>query len=315
VSVAVAELLDDVVRVTLPLPLGIDHVHCYLLRGRDGWTVVDTGLGTPGAARSWESLLGGLDAPVARIVVTHFHPDHVGAAAIAADVAGAPVLEGALDREQCVRAWGPHRDPERFLDFMGRHGLPADDLDAMRTDGAALASLVSIGPDPVTIGPGDRIDGWEVLQLPGHADGHLCLLRDGVLVAGDAILGTISPVVGLYPDSAADPLGDYLHSLDRIVALAPRLALGGHGPVIEDPAGRARELVAHHADRLERTLAALADGPRTGFEASLELFPGVPTSTQRRFALSETCAHLEHLALRGRAHRVLDDGLVRYAAA
>ncbi len=314
-SATVAELLDGVVRVTFPLPFGIDHVHCYLLRGQDGWTVVDAGLGTADAGRSWESVLDGLDAPVARVVVTHFHPDHVGAAAIAGEVAGAPVLEGVLDREQCLRAWGPDRNPQRFLDFMRGHGLPVDDVDAMRRDGDALASLVTIGPDPVPIGPGDRLDGWEVVHLPGHADGHLCLLRGGVLIAGDAILGSISPIVGLYPDSAADPVGDYLGSLVRIVQLAPRVALVGHGATVEDPAGRARELIAHHRERLEQTLAALAGGPRTGFEVSLGLFPRVATSPQRRFALSETCAHLEHLALHGLARRLVDDGLVRYAAA
>ena len=177
------------------------------------------------------------------------------------------------------------------------------------------SSLVAIGADPLPLEPDDRVDGWQLVHLPGHADGHLCLLRDGVLIAGDAILGSISPVVGLYPDSSADPLGDYLGSLERIVRLAPRVALGGHGAVIEDPPARAHELIAHHADRLERTLAALDDRPRTGFDASLELFPNLPTSAQRRFALSETCAHLEHLALRGQARRVVEDGFVRYATA
>ena len=41
-----------------------------------------------------------------------------------------------------------------------------------------------------------------MLHLPGHADGHLALLRDGVLVAGDALLGGITPNVGLWPASA-----------------------------------------------------------------------------------------------------------------
>jgi glyoxylase-like metal-dependent hydrolase (beta-lactamase superfamily II) len=62
-------------RLTFPLPLGIGHVHCYLLPGSDGWTLVDTGLGLPDAESRWEPVLEELDAPVARIVVTHFHPD------------------------------------------------------------------------------------------------------------------------------------------------------------------------------------------------------------------------------------------------
>ena len=60
----------------------------------------------------------------------------------------------------------------------------------------------------------------------------------------------ITPTVGLWPASRADPLGDYLAALDRTIELAPRIALPGHGDPIEDPAGRARELQEHHRVRL-----------------------------------------------------------------
>src|SRR5262245_41797346 len=86
--------------------MALDHVHCYLLPGSDGWTLVDTGFGMPGLAARWRELLAGLDGPVTRIVVTHFHPDHVGGAADAVEATGAPVFQGALDYEQCVRVWG-----------------------------------------------------------------------------------------------------------------------------------------------------------------------------------------------------------------
>ncbi len=84
------------------------------------------------------------------------------------------------------------------------------------------------------------VDGWNVVELPGHADGQLGFLRDGVLVAGEHVLARISPAVGLYPDSRPDPLGDYLDSLRRVVELAPRVLLPGHGDPIDDPAGRSR---------------------------------------------------------------------------
>ena len=97
------------------------------------------------------------------------------------------------------------------------------------------------------------MDGWEVLAFPGHADGQLCLHRDGVLIAADHVLQPISPAVGLYPESRPDPLGDYLESLERVIELAPRIALPGHGEPIPDPAERARQMSppsrAHPPDR------------------------------------------------------------------
>src|SRR6266516_4217406 len=63
------ELEPGVLRVTLPLPSGPRHVHCYLLRGADGWLLVDTGLGQ--AEPPWADIVPRLDAPVTRIFITH----------------------------------------------------------------------------------------------------------------------------------------------------------------------------------------------------------------------------------------------------
>lgn len=308
------ELEGGVRQVTFALPLGIDHVHCYLLPGPDGsWTVVDTGLGLPDAPARWARILAALGGPVARIVVTHFHPDHVGAAADLAALTGAPVYQGADDYAQCLRAWGELRVPQRLPDYLRAHGMPERDVATLREETVALARLVRFARDPEPLAPGDEAGGWEVLHLPGHADGHLALLRDGILIAGDALLATITPNVGLYPDSRPDPLGDYLGSLERIGALAPRVAYGGHGDPIADPAGRARELIAHHRDRLERTAAAIDGGSQTAFEVSLALFPEPLSSTLRRFALAETRAHLEYLVQRGEARRLEGGERVEYA--
>jgi glyoxylase-like metal-dependent hydrolase (beta-lactamase superfamily II) len=66
---AFVSLADGVQRLTLPLPTGPRHVHCYLIDG----TLFDTGLGVGDAP--WG------DVEALRIAITHFHPDHVGGAA------------------------------------------------------------------------------------------------------------------------------------------------------------------------------------------------------------------------------------------
>ena len=311
----VREMADGIVRVTWALPLGIDHVHCYLLRRRDGsWIVVDAGLGLPGAGERWRRVLTDLGVDVERIVVTHFHPDHVGACAILAEATGAPVFQGRIDHAQSERTWGADRDAVQLPEHMRRHGMPEAEVEALRADTDALLRLVFLPTAPRPLDPGDRVDGWEVVHLPGHADGHLCLWRDGVMIAGDAILATISPNVGWYPDGRPDPLADYLASLRRMVELAPTVAFAGHGETIDDPAGRARELVAHHGERLEYARAALRHGPRSSYEVSLELFPGELPIALRRFALAESCAHLEHLVAGGSVVRLAANETVLYEA-
>jgi glyoxylase-like metal-dependent hydrolase (beta-lactamase superfamily II) len=297
----------------MPLPARPGHVHCYLLAGDDGWTLVDTGVGLPDAAERWAEVLHELDGPVVRIFVTHFHPDHVGAAADVHSLTGAPVIQGSLDYEQCELVWGSDRGPE-LADWLHRQGAPDSVTRELMEEGALYRLLVRFQRDPLLVGPGDSIDGWELVAAPGHADGQLCLLRDGVLVAGDHILDPISPTVGLWPASRPDPLGDYFESLLRTVELAPRLALPGHGEPIADPAGRAQSLLEHHRERLDETEAALGSLPRSGYELSCSLFGADLEPLGRRFAIAETLSHCERLVLEGRAERREDGEIVTYTA-
>ena len=309
------ELAGGVRRLTFPLPLGIDHVHCYLVRGDDGaWLLVDTGLGVADAQARWRALLAPLEGGLAAVVITHFHPDHVGGAADVAEVTGGAVFQGALDYEQCVRVWGDDASARRVDEYLVAHGMPREDVRRLRRDSNRVAGAVHFAPEPERLEPGEWLGGWEVVHLPGHADGHLGLLRDGVLIAGDAILGHITPTVGLYPDARPDPLADYLGSLERVIELAPRIAFAGHGAPIADPVGRARELIAHHRERLGRAAAALRPEPRDAYTVSLALFPGELPVSERRFALAESLAHLERLVREGGARRVEDGGRTLYAS-
>jgi glyoxylase-like metal-dependent hydrolase (beta-lactamase superfamily II) len=297
------EVEEGVRRVTFALPFGIDHVHCYLLRSSSGgWTLVDTGLGSREPEAEWRPVLDALDAPIERIVVTHMHPDHVGGARDVHELTGAPVLQGREDYRQCVAAWG-NRDAARFVAYWASHGMPGGTIDDLARESDRLVSAVHWFEEPELLDAGDDVDGWRVEVLRGHADGHIVLLRDDVMIAGDTILGGITPAIGLYPNSRPDPLGDYLRTLDRIEELAPRVAYAGHRDPVLDPQARAREIRRHHVERLEHAVEALDGEPLSGYEVSLSLFPGELPPTLRRFATAESLAHLERLVHEGRAER------------
>lgn len=292
------ELEPGIRRITLELPVRPGHVHAYLL---DDATLVDTGLGVPDAAETWRAHLG--DARVERVVVTHFHPDHVGAARDVCLLTNAPVHQGAVDYAQCVHVWDNPEWPRQLVDWFERAGVPPELTEDLVEQGSLYRPFVRFVRDPHLLYEGDVVDGWRVLETPGHADGHVALLRDGVLVSADFLLDPITPAVGWWPDSRPDPLGDYLRALARVQELAPRVAYPGHGEPITDPVGRARELIAFHAQRLDETEAALGPEPRSGYEVSLEVFGRRLRPAARRFAVAETLSHLERLVHEGRAAR------------
>jgi glyoxylase-like metal-dependent hydrolase (beta-lactamase superfamily II) len=147
---------------------------------------------------------------------------------------------------------------------------------------------------------------FDVLHLPGHADGHIALLgrESRRFFGGDVLLAEITPNVGRWEDTAFDPLGRYLATLERLERLAPAVVYPGHGPVISDAAARAAEIRRHHDDRLVVTRNALLDGAETTYDVALAIWPSALGLHEQRFALVEAISHLERLCVRGEAQEV-----------
>jgi len=304
---AVTELEPGIVQVTMPLPWALDHVHCYALAAADGWTLVDAGLGTRQTLAWWEDVLADLGRPaVTQLVLTHYHPDHLGASAGLARLTRAEhVVQGRLDRALAVAGWEQGDDAE-YERYLRDHGMPADM--AAASTRAEIGIAVELAVPTRLVAEGDVVvaggRGWRVLHLPGHADGHIALHDEdgGRLIGGDVLLDEITPNVGRWPDTAPDPLGRYLATLRRVAGLELDVVYPGHGPAIRSAADRAAAIAGHHDERLDVAAAALADGARSAYEAAQAIWRQEPLGFhEQRFALVEAISHLERLAAVGRA--------------
>lgn len=100
---------------------------------------------------------------------------------------------------------------------------------------------------------------WQVLQTPGHHPGHICLLGDAGLIAGDMVagIGTI-----LIPPREGN-MEQYLQQLQRLIELKPHLIFPSHGPVIPLPQKKLSYYLNHRAARHQKVLDAVADGTQT----------------------------------------------------
>jgi glyoxylase-like metal-dependent hydrolase (beta-lactamase superfamily II) len=157
---------------------------------------------------------------------------------------------------------------------------------------------------------------WFVVHTPGHTSDHFCLHdpADGVLLAGDHVLPTITPHISGIA-SSPDPLASFFYSLDRVAEIAHvSQVLPAHGHPFDDLRARAQAIQRHHQERLERV--------RT-ISSELGRFATVQEFAQRLFqprswgamAESETYAHLEHLRIAGSAERRTDSsGVLLYQA-
>jgi glyoxylase-like metal-dependent hydrolase (beta-lactamase superfamily II) len=152
---------------------------------------------------------------------------------------------------------------------------------------------------------------WEVLIGRGHSPGHACLLEraSGILLAGDQVLPAITPNVSVeHAEPDADPLGDFLETLDRLERLGdPILVLPSHGRPFLGLGGRVLELRAHHRQRLAEVHAACTE-PRTARDVMERMFPRRLDPHQATFAVGESLSHLNHLVRTGRLRRRREDG-------
>jgi glyoxylase-like metal-dependent hydrolase (beta-lactamase superfamily II) len=310
------------VRVPIPYPMKFVNVLIDTAEGSsDPVTLVDCALDTPEARAGLEAGLTELGLGwdrIERVIVTHHHPDHYGLAGWIESHSGAQILMLDVDIERGVRFW-TNWDAwiEGHVAHFLKHGLPTESADDARRESRNTRSRVHPTQNVTSLHEGDHISlanlDFEVLWLPGHADGHLGLrhAETRFLIAGDAILERITPNIGLWANSRPDPLGDYLNTLERIADLGvDRAVIGHYGPVLTDVRERALEIHAHHLMRLE--LCRRLDHPMSAYEASLMMFPRELPPSGRRFALVETLAHLEHLRLKGELQGGLEDGVFKF---
>ncbi len=317
------EVADGVVQVCLPLPMRPTIVNVWLVRGGDGWTLIDTGMHTgdsTSAMRAALDTIGIAPTDVRRIVCTHHHIDHYGTSGPFRELMHADVYLHPLEAERAAAAKDQGGEDQSFL---GRHGIPPappeKQLPPMKLVVGnlycpAIPDHLLADGDEVPLGDGRRLD---VVWTPGHTPGHCCLLLqpDRVLFVGDHLLPKITPHVGIGPSGPQNPLGDFLASHEKIAKADARLVCPAHGGVYEDHRRRANQLVDFHRVRKLAMLDLIRKRALTAYEVALDAFAITPGNRfQVIAATSETLAHLELLRLEGRALRSDEHGVVRYKA-
>jgi glyoxylase-like metal-dependent hydrolase (beta-lactamase superfamily II) len=311
----------------MPLPFQLNHINLWLVDEGAGWAIVDTGVGLPDVRALWEQIFAGLgERPITRVVVTHFHPDHMGNAGWLTERWGVDLWCGQAEYLIGQLAWrtGGARDHEPRARHYRRNGCAEAALASLARRGNHYPKLVPTMPSAFrALGEGDAlvIGGrrWVVVVGRGHSPEHCALwcAEAGVLISGDQVLPRITTNISVWPDQPwGNPLRLYLDSLDRFRGIAAAaLVLPAHGLPFRGLPERIAELRTHHDARLAEALDAIAE-PRSAADIVPVLFRRELDSHQLSFALGEALAHLHFLEAEGRALRVVGaDGVHRFRKA
>lgn len=322
----VQEILPGLRRARMELPFPPWHVNLWFLADGEGWLAIDTGVREANCQAAWERILAeGLDGkPITRLLVTHFHIDHIGLAGWLCERFDAPLL---MTRTEFLQARlflldddGPLL--EQFRDLSREAGAPEEYERHLDAQGQIYRPTVGPIPTRFTrIAAGERLGvggrEWEIIIGRGHSPGmatlHCPALK--VLIAADQILPRISPYIGVsIAEPDGDPLGEFLASNEQYRRLpADTFVLPSHGEPFEGLHARLDALAAHHAERLDTLEAACRGEGLTAFGAAQVLFAHVKAVAQMGFMVGESLAHLNRLVTLGRVMRLPGpDGRPRY---
>ncbi len=258
---------------------------------------------------------------VIEILVSHLHPDHVGAAAEIRRRSGAPARMTALEAE-LVKPLGRNREyfGETAL-FLRQNGVPDEHVEAMRRQAAAgkgaFERLVVDG----TVDEGERIsfDGGTIkaISAPGHSPALLCFYcpEQRVLFSTDAILPRVTPNIGVQWFYQGDPLGDYMRSLDKLEKLEVDKVVPSHGRPFEGHREWIDSTRRHHVRRCDTILDAMGKDPVDAYRIAGTVWGEDRSLFDRRAAMSESLSHLKHMALGQGVEEIEIDGIVHWKRA
>jgi glyoxylase-like metal-dependent hydrolase (beta-lactamase superfamily II) len=314
-------VLPGLWRLRLPLPFpGVPHCNAWAIAAGSGVVLVDTGMHEPGSMAQLERALNQVNLRVEHvrlIAITHAHSDHWGQSAPIRDRAGCELWMHPNHEHGTRTASDPEAALARRIEVGRQSGVPEQALRRYTERAKDIPSGIArvIEPDRALIA-GVEIETdlgtWTVHETPGHAPSHVCLFQRErrLLISGDHVLGRISLFYDY--DWSPDPVGEFLASLEVVDRLDARLAVSGHGRPFTDVHGHiegSRRLVR---ERLDATLGALRDGPRTALEVTPSVYEEPLTETNAAWLLQQTLCYLRHLEVQDRVTLERDGEIERW---
>ncbi|RDW19805.1 MBL fold metallo-hydrolase [Oceanobacillus chungangensis] len=261
---------ENIDKLVIQFPGGMGELNSYLFKGKNGYTIVDTGVYSDQAIEIWKQVLTN-GIKVEKVVLTHTHQDHIGIAKWFQEQMHVPVIVSKLGYEEMKLNRRP-KFVEDFKALLLAHGAPGIP-ENMRNQ----SFIYDFEPDGF-FDKHERImlgnEMYEAIWTPGHAPDHYCFYNQEkrIMVIGDHVLKEISPVIGLWSGVETNPLKEYRNSLDLIRDYPTDIALPGHGELIYNLSERVGELQERHQQRLEQVFQLVKQEGKTAYDICMEIY-------------------------------------------
>ncbi len=320
-----------IIRQQMPYPLKENNA--YLAESDEGWAVIDIGIDIPQTRELWSEALkiaGITFSSIKKIIITHCHPDHLGAAAWMQRMTGAPVYMSKRDIDLgsayvFVKGDRYENYKKSIAEAAHLEGFAEDKVERLVLDWCD--NVLPYFPEPEHIDVLDENDEitlggsvYRVKIFSGHTDGQIALWCGGnrTLFSGDIFAENGYLHFADWPHTKNDnPLDGLLSSLDAIDRMSPVLIFPGHGIAIHSYSEIFSRLRRRHKNLLEIIEGAVTDAVMAGeiyqkFFASQLSGGGGDNIHNHRVLLGETRGYLNYLVSHGRLLVKKDNGKILY---
>lgn len=319
------DFMEEPKRIELPTPFAIGSVNAYLFTEPEP-VLVDTGIKTD---ENWAALTAGLAEhgvaieDIERVVITHAHVDHAGAAKMIADVSGARVLVSDLAYpwvRDLGRLW-PQR-VEFMRGVLGKSGIPSEFAEGIIQYFQMVQTIWDEVPEAYlerfaidgTVEMGGRP--WQVIYAPGHANTQTCFYdpQSKQFLAADMLLHR-APVPVIEPPLVGEErepgLPVFMEMLDKLEEMEIGRVYSGHGEIMDNY----REVIQRQRERIgmrkEECLGLVKEGKQTLNDLLNAMYSHYPQAA-RLSGLGMLVGYLDLLIGEARVERREVDGVWRF---
>jgi glyoxylase-like metal-dependent hydrolase (beta-lactamase superfamily II) len=309
----------------------VPDANVYMIEGPEGNMLIDSGGNTADAYNALGTDLknyGFIIKDIKQIVITHAHPDHTGLATRIASFSGAGININEIEANDLRFRYEKYDEfVAENLEILKASGVPPEE--ASQLNHMLPKEFMMPVNATALLKEGDTIifDPFEfvVIETPGHSPGHVCLYetKKKFLFSGDTVLQEITPNIGYNPQYGKDMLGEFIKSLEKLYPLEVNLVFPGHGPAFSGMRQLIEALMRHHKERQRDIKRILEGSSKTPYQVAREVSWNVDVKDgkyeylsilDRRLAITETVAHLEHMVADKEIGRMEENGVNIYYA-
>ena len=281
-----------------------NSANVYVITDSKGFSMIDLGCGGATCLQRIEEGLSQLDLSIKNlhtVVLSHAHPDHIGAGGWLLKEFSPKILIHSHDYEQA-------KDPNRLIKTFDIELAKKIYGDGLEFDFELITFFDNFGCSMSSVMADERLEEgdfislgryeFEVIHTPGHSPGHISLFdkKTGILYSGDLV----GKVVAWYTPSSGGVIG-YLKSLDKMEKRIPSLLLPSHGEKIKNPTEKINYIRKRLLNREEKVITILSEGAHTFLNLNDKMY----SKEQIRFypGVGITESHIRKLAIDGKIRR------------